>query len=264
MRLIDKNKTFSGTMIVTGGGKRLGHMIAEKFAEKGWKIILHFNNSEKEANILKKKIINAGGKIELIKKELSDYNSAKEIIDFAFEKSFLDNNHNDYFVLINNASAFLYDTGIDLSEERLNTHLKANFIIPTFLIKEFAAKTQNALNSSVVNMLDSKLFGLNPDHYSYTLSKYALLGLTKIAALSYAPLIRVNAIAPGITLPNPEQSDKEFNRIHKLNPLKQGSTPEEIYKAIDLLITSKSITGETILIDGGAHLQPQYRDAKFL
>ena len=264
MKTMERNKNISGSIIITGGGKRLGSMIAEMFASQGWQIFLHYNNSENEAQNLKKKILREGGKVELIKKELHDNNSVKEIIDFAMQKSFQDKNNLDYFVLINNASAFLYDTGLELSEEKLKTHLKANFIIPTLLIKEFAVQSENTLNSSVVNILDSKLFGLNPDHYSYTLSKYALLGLTKIAALSYAPKIRVNAVAPGLTLPNPEQSLAEFNRVHKLNPLRQGSTPEEIFIAINLLITSKSITGETIVIDGGSHLQPQSRDAKFL
>ena len=88
MKTMERNKNISGSIIITGGGKRLGSMIAEMFASQGWQIFLHYNNSENEAQNLKKKILREGGKVELIKKELHDNNSVKEIIDFAMQKSF--------------------------------------------------------------------------------------------------------------------------------------------------------------------------------
>ena len=125
-------------------------------------------------------------------------------------------------------------------------------------------KLNEKFNGNVINMLDAKIFGLNPDHYTYTLSKFALLGLTKVASLSYAPKLRVNGIAPGFTLPNPEHGAKDFKRIQKLNPLLKGPNPSDVINAVKFLIKTLSITGENILIDGGAHLSPQKRDATFL
>jgi NAD(P)-dependent dehydrogenase (short-subunit alcohol dehydrogenase family) len=116
------------------------------------------------------------------------------------------------------------------------------------------------LQGVVINILDAKIFGLNPDYYSYTLSKQAMYGLTKMSALSYASAIRVNGIAPGITLPAPGQDQKSFEISHKQNLLKSSSTVEEVLNAIQFLIKSKSITGHVTLLDGGAHLAPPRRD----
>ena len=109
-------------------------------------------------------------------------------------------------------------------------------------------------------MIDAKIFGLNPDYFSYTLSKLSLYDLTKMAALSYAPFLRVNGIAPGITLPAPGQNEKDFKKSHKKNLLKKSSTVEEVIMALRFLINSPSITGHISLLDGGAHLSPSKRD----
>ena len=108
--------------------------------------------------------------------------------------------------------------------------------------------------------LNENSFGLNPDYYSYTLSKQAMYGLTKMSALSYSAYLRVNGIAPGITLSAPGQDEKQFKKSHKNNLLKSSSTTEEILDAVQLLIKSKSMTGHVILLDGGAHLAPPRRD----
>ena len=165
---------------------------------------------------------------------------------------------------MSNASSFEHDTSESFTEEKLDLHLNVNFKIPTFLIKHFAINLPSDKSGSVINMLDAKLFGLNSDHYTYTLSKFSLMGLTKVSALSYAPKIRVNGIAPGFTLSNENQTLQDFERIRKMTLLRNNAYPEEIVEATKFLINTKSITGETILIDGGSHLSPQTRDAAFL
>jgi len=258
-----ENNTERGAVLITGGGKRLGSLVAIKLARKGWKILLHYNQSEVEANLTKEKIITEGGKVDLIKKEILNQSSANELIKSAL-RSCKNDKEIKQFTLINNASAFFYDNGKNFEEEALETHMHANFKIPTLLIKSLYNNISKKIEGNVINMLDAKLFGINADHFTYTLSKFSLLGLTKLAALSYAPKLRVNGVAPGITLPNPEHSLKDFTRIQELNPLLRGSTHQDIFNAITFLIKTSSITGETILVDGGAHLSPQKRDAKFL
>jgi NAD(P)-dependent dehydrogenase (short-subunit alcohol dehydrogenase family) len=144
--------------------------------------------------------------------------------------------------------------------------MAVNFTAPALLTQALAKfilecqKEDKSLQGVVINILDAKIFGLNPDYYSYTLSKQAMYGLTKMSALSYASAIRVNGIAPGITLPAPGQDQKSFEISHKQNLLKSSSTVEEVLNAIQFLIKSKSITGHVTLLDGGAHLAPPRRD----
>ena len=238
-------------VLITGGGKRLGSLIAKELSKESFHIVLHYNKSEKQALETKDEIIKNGGKIDLIRKEITSENDAMDLIGESI--NFLEDVENQQFTLINNASAFKYDQGHDFTEN-----------IPAFLVKSLNKQLNEKFNGNVINMLDAKLFGLNPDHYTYTLSKFALLGLTKVAALSYAPKLRVNGIAPGFTLPNPEHGAKDFKRIQKLNPLLKGPNPSDVINAVKFLIKTLSITGENILIDGGAHLSPQKRDATFL
>ena len=144
--------------------------------------------------------------------------------------------------------------------------MSVNFNAPTILTQALAKYTLNLKKRKkseqgfVINIIDAKIFGLNPDYYTYTLSKQAMYGLTKMSALSYSTCLRVNGIAPGITLLAPGQDEKAFRKSHKKNLLKSSSTVEEILNTIKLIIHSKSMTGHVILLDGGAHLSPPRRD----
>ena len=112
-----------------------------------------------------------------------------------------------------------------------------NFTVPSLLTKALYNKIKgnNSKNNNmnfVVNILDAKIFGLNPDYYSYTLSKLSMYGLTKMAALSYAPILRVNGIAPGIILPADGQNNKQFRKAHTNNLLKKSAGIDEIKNAL--------------------------------
>lgn len=249
-------------VLITGGGRRLGSIVAKNLAKEGYSVFIHYYNSHLEAKETEKTIKNDGGEVFLLRKKLNNYSDCKILIDEFFSKHSKNNYEN--FVLINNASSFEHDTSESFTEEKLDLHLNVNFKIPTFLIKHFVINLPSDKSGSVINMLDAKLFGLNSDHYTYTLSKFSLMGLTKVSALSYAPKIRVNGIAPGFTLSNENQTEEDFERIRKMTLLGNNAYPEEIVEATKFLINTKSITGETILIDGGSHLNPQKRDAAFL
>jgi NAD(P)-dependent dehydrogenase (short-subunit alcohol dehydrogenase family) len=89
---------------------------------------------------------------------------------------------------------------------------------------------------------------------SYTASKMGLHALTHTWALFLAPDIRVNAIAPGFTLPSPNQTDAQFAKSLAVQPLKRGTTPEEICDAVRFIVNAPAMTGQTIALDGGQHL----------
>jgi NAD(P)-dependent dehydrogenase (short-subunit alcohol dehydrogenase family) len=115
-----------------------------------------------------------------------------------------------------------------------------------------------------VNFLDFKLASPYPDHFSYTLSKYALSGATDLLARALAPRVRVNAVAPGYVLPALGQSDADFQRLHDDTPLKRGPTPEDIAGAVRFLIENEAVTGQTIYVDGGRRFQSFDRDMGFM
>ena len=113
-------------------------------------------------------------------------------------------------------------------------------------------------------MLDAKLAAPNPDFFSYTISKFGLAGLTELAARAFAPAIRVCAIAPSVTMVSGPQSRANFDRVHGLNALGRGVDVGEIVAALRFLIATPSITGQTILLDGGQRFLSLPRDVQFL
>ena len=116
----------------------------------------------------------------------------------------------------------------------------------------------------MVNLLDQKLWNPNPDYLSYTLSKAALEAANTLLAQALAPRVRVCGVAPGVTLPSGPMSGDEFDAAHRLTPLQRSSTPHDIARAVRFLLESPAITGTTLLVDGGQHLQAQPRDVMFL
>ncbi len=252
----NKNKT----VLVTASAKRLGKIIATDLVKLGWSVAIHYNKSKQIAEETANDLIKIGGNVTLYKANFSNNSDVEKLIND------LEKNVSTWSGLINNAGYFNYDTGISFDMKNLNDHMSVNFIAPSILTKalaNFTLKMQKEKKNKqgfVINILDAKIFGLNPDYYSYTLSKQAMYGLTKMSALSYANCLRVNGIAPGITLPAPGQDETQFKKSHKKNLLKLSSTPEEILDAIRLLIKSKSMTGHVMLLDGGAHLAPPRRD----
>jgi len=123
-----------------------------------------------------------------------------------------------------------------------------------------AAATAPPLMGAVVNLLDQKLWNQNPDFLSYTLSKAALEAANTMLALALAPLVRVVGVAPGLTLTSNLLSDDAFRERHKMALLDQSSTPADVAATVRFALENRSITGTTLLVDGGQHLMRFERD----
>ena len=141
--------------------------------------------------------------------------------------------------------------------------MRINLVAPVLLASAMAEQHTERATGCIINLLDQKLFNLNPDFFSYTLAKHALLGATTTMAMAFAPRVRVNAIAPGITLPSGGQSPEEFERAHRMNPMRGGSTPEDIIRAMRFILATPAMTGETITVDGGQHLDARRGDVMY-
>ena len=116
----------------------------------------------------------------------------------------------------------------------------------------------------VINLLDQKLYNLNPDYLSYTLSKAALHTATTMLAQALAPTVRVAAVAPGLTMVSGDQTESGFAQAHQATPLGRSSSAADIVDAVVYLAGARAVTGTTLLVDGGQHLVPLPRDVMFL
>jgi NAD(P)-dependent dehydrogenase (short-subunit alcohol dehydrogenase family) len=240
-------------IIVTGAATRMGAAIAKKLSGPNVEIVIHYNKSKLNAEKLKKELKKNKTKVWLIKGDLSKENDLKKIIKFAKSKL-------KYFdCLINNASLFENDSLKSFTSKSWDNHLNVNLKAPAFLTKEFA-KNIKGKNNNIINIIDQRVFKLTPFFTSYTLSKTGLYTLTKTSAMSLAPSIRVNGIAPGPTIKNKRQTDKHFKKQYLATPLKHQVDVNEICNAVDFFIKNSSITGQVLAIDSGQNLNWQTPD----
>jgi NAD(P)-dependent dehydrogenase (short-subunit alcohol dehydrogenase family) len=240
-------------IIITGAATRMGAAIAKKLSGSGVKIVIHYNKSKTNAEKLQKELIRNKTKVFLIKGDLSKEKDLNKIIKFAKSKL-------GYFnCLINNASLFENDSLKNFTSKSWDEHLNVNLKAPAYLTKEFAKNTKGK-NNNIINIIDQRIFKLTPFFTSYTLSKTGLYTLTKTSAMSLAPNIRVNGIAPGPTIKNKRQSDKHFKKQYLATPLKQQVNIKDICSAVDFFIKNRSITGQVLAIDSGQNLNWQTPD----
>lgn len=245
--------------LVTGAGKRLGRAVALDLARAGWGVVIHYNRSEGAAQAAANEVREAGGVAALVRAELSDPTERGALIGRAIEAAGA-----PLSALVNCAAIFEHDTVETLSEEALQRHISINTLTPSLLARAFAEALPQDERGVVVNFLDFKLANPYPDHFSYTLSKYALAGATELLARALAPRVRVNAVAPGYVLAAPGQSDEDFKRLHDDVPLERGPMPEDIAHAVRFLIENPAVTGQTIYVDAGRRFVTHERDMGFM
>ncbi len=245
------------TALVTGGAKRIGATIAMALAERGWNVAIHYSTSAKEANKTVAAIVRLGRRAIALDADLSDERAARGLIERVASAL------SRPTCLVNNAALFHADGATTITYATFEAHMRLNVAAPLVLAQAMHDALRAKERGVVINLLDQKLFNLNPDYLSYTLSKAALQCATTLLAQALAPKLRVVGIAPGITLPSADQTGKSFNRAHVKTPLGRSSTRADIAAAVCFAAESPAITGTTLIIDGGQHLVPTERDIMF-
>jgi NAD(P)-dependent dehydrogenase (short-subunit alcohol dehydrogenase family) len=217
------------TALITGASKRIGRAIAEHLAKKGWNILIHYNHSETAANELATALKQRypGLFFDTIQANLLNTEETNKLISSAIVKS------SGFNLLVNNASVFnsgyIRETSTELFENQINVNLKAPFI----LMRDFALHCKVG---NIINLVDTRISNNKTNYAAYSLSKKGLWELTKMAALEFGPDIRVNAIAPGITL-HPDDKDEDYlNKLAERIPLKEPTGIEPILESIDFII----------------------------
>jgi NAD(P)-dependent dehydrogenase (short-subunit alcohol dehydrogenase family) len=243
--------------LVTGAGRRIGRAIAIGLADDGWDVAVHYHRSKHDAEALANEIAARGVKAVSVGCDLEDASALSKLLPECGRRL------GPVRCLVNNAARFEYDNIESLDARKFERHVNVNLRAPLLLARDFAKQLPESVVGCIVNMLDQKVFNLNPDFLSYTVAKVGLEGATRVLAMSMAPRVRVCGIAPGITLVSGEQSEEAFERAHSFAPLGRSSDLEDVVNAVRFVVSAKSLTGETIVVDGGQHLWPSARDVQF-
>lgn len=236
------------TALITGASKRIGLAIAEDLSAHGFAVALHANQSLTDAEEIAAKLRQAGRRAIAIKANLQNLGETSSLVEKVVHAL------GPLDLLVNNASAFLGDSAERFDAEAFEAHFAVHVRAPSILAADFVRQLPEPYAGLIVNMVDQRVWALNPRFYSYTLSKAALWTATQTMAQSFAPRIRVNAIGPGPTVRSLRQTEEDFQAQIDGLILKAAPRLEEFGRTIRFLFDTPSITGQMIALDGGQHL----------
>jgi NAD(P)-dependent dehydrogenase (short-subunit alcohol dehydrogenase family) len=245
-------------ILVTGGAKRVGRRLVEHLSASGHAIIIHANSNATEADRLCETLRASNPDTWSIGADLSDHAAACALIDQAARLA-----GGPISGLINSASVFDCDTPSAIKLDVLDLALAVNLRAPALLSERFFAQADPARDNCIINLLDQKLWNMNPDFFSYTLSKAGLLAATDMMARAFAPTVRVNAIAPGLLLPSFDQSQTEFEAAASLNPMGRPINLDNMTSAAEFLLCNTALTAQILHVDNGQRLAASARDVMF-
>ena len=234
------------TVLITGGGVRIGRALALIVAQHGADVIIHYNHSREQAEEVRSEIQAIGRTAHLLQADLSNPRRAAQLVTRA-------HNFGSIFALVNNAAIFEPLTFQQTNLDDWERHLTLNLTAPFLTSQAFAAILRPGEEVRIINILDWRALRPGGDHFPYTISKAALAALTRSLAVALAPQITVNALALGAILPpsNGTASDNITQNI----PAGRWADINEVGEALIFLLKGPTyITGEILQLDGGRHL----------
>lgn len=244
------------TALVTGGAKRIGRAIVTDLALNGWQVVIHCRSSVAEAEDLISDLAAKGAeKMATVIADFSDRPAVQGLINQAQEAI-----GSPITLLVNNASLFEEDDITSFSCDGWDAHMDANLLAPAMLSQAFFLQLPEGIQGNIINIIDQRVWKLNPQFFSYTTSKTALWTATQTMAQAMAPRVRVNAIGPGPVLASIHQSDDTFAHEASAVPLGHGPSLTEIARTLRFITETPSMTGQMIALDGGQHLAWQTPD----
>ncbi|OIQ44480.1 MAG: short chain dehydrogenase [Roseobacter sp. MedPE-SW] len=244
--------------LVTGAGRRLGRAMALKLAAEGYDVAVHYDQSAAPAEQVADEIRIMGRQAITLQADLLSHQATRDLLPRAVSGL-----GGAITCLVNNASIFEPDqlgTATTQSWDRaFDSNLRAPFLLTQAMAAQSVALSHDEAGEPqawglVVNMIDQRVRNLTPDYMSYTLAKSALWTLTQTGAQALAPGIRVNAIGPGPTLANAQQSSDDFAKQRAATILQRGVNPTDITAALGYFLTAKAVTGQLLCVDSGEHL----------
>jgi NAD(P)-dependent dehydrogenase (short-subunit alcohol dehydrogenase family) len=252
------------TVLVTGSAKRLGREIALALAAGGWQVAVHYRGSKADATKTVADCEALAVASNAFDADLADEAAVRALLPRVVA------HFGRVDAVVNSASTFEHDSAASFGFAAMEAHWRSNTGAPILLAQALyehvkargtdLAERGQAATGVVVNLLDQKLWNPNPDFLSYTLSKAALASANTLLAMALAPQLRVVGVAPGLTLPSHLMSQAQFEALHRLSPLGRSSTAADVAATVKFALENASITGTTLLVDGGQHLMPLTQD----
>lgn len=241
--------------LVTGGFRRVGAAIAAQLAAEGYALALHgMHNLTPDPHLLTVLATHhtdwAGFAADLAKADDVAHLLPAICKHFGRRPD----------LIINNASLFSDDTVSDVTAGSIAAHHAVNVAAPVLLATQLSEQLGADERACVINILDQRIAQPHGDQLSYTLSKQALFGATQTLARALAPKVRVNAVAPGLTLATPDYTPEQIERLTNMMPLELLPQPTEVADAVLWLAKAPTVTGQTLFVDGGAHMVSYTRD----
>lgn len=235
------------TALITGASKRIGKAIAMDLAASGWSILIHYNSSEEPARELEELLTKKypEQKFSRIRADLTNSADVETVIRRSVEQS------ENLRLLVNNASVFnkgfIRESSSVLYDSQMDVNVKAPFL----LMRDFAIHCRKGV---IINFVDTRIISNRSDYAAYSLSKKCLWELTKMAALEFAPGIRVNAIAPGLTLPPEGKGEDYLRELAKKIPMQKPGSVRQVLMSVDYILNNDHLTGQLLFADGGENL----------
>jgi NAD(P)-dependent dehydrogenase (short-subunit alcohol dehydrogenase family) len=248
-------------VLVTGGAMRLGAALCETFAQAGWEVLCHYRSGEAQAQALCQQLRERGLAASAVYADLALTSDCVAMM------ARVEREHGLLDALVNNASLFMPDTGSNFDAAQASAQLQVNLLAPLTLAKIMAhSRTQAGATTDAcaIHILDQKVYNLNPDYFSYTVSKLALERTVGLHAQSLAPHLRVCGVAPGLMYLSGPQTADNFALAAQANLMRRPTDPLDVARTCLFLASTPSITGTTVSVDNGQHLVPLPRDIMFV